>query len=230
MKILVAFAALAALSFAPAHAATIDTTGGWDGTSSISSFGGGSTGVYGNTFVSPGSAINSFSFFIDDGGAAIDVVGQVYAWSGSLLGGNGPQGATGPALFTSAQFTTAGVSGFREISVNTGSTALTAGQNYVVLLAAVTPGSTSSVWGVLSGGSGIAGDGGFNFYNNDYTLGSISTNDWDSFNNFGTLAWRGSFDGAGVVPEPASWALMIIGFGAVGTSMRRRRRSAVVFS
>lgn len=29
------------------------------------------------------------------------------------------------------------------------------------------------------------------------------------------------------VPEPASWAMMIIGFGAVGTGLRRRRRQAV---
>ncbi len=30
-----------------------------------------------------------------------------------------------------------------------------------------------------------------------------------------------------VVPEPASWALMILGFGATGAVMRRRRRGAV---
>lgn len=32
--------------------------------------------------------------------------------------------------------------------------------------------------------------------------------------------------GGGVVPEPASWALMIIGFGAVGGALRRRRSFA----
>ncbi len=34
-------------------------------------------------------------------------------------------------------------------------------------------------------------------------------------------------DGAGAVPEPAMWGLMIAGFGLVGTSMRRRARTAV---
>jgi hypothetical protein len=29
--------------------------------------------------------------------------------------------------------------------------------------------------------------------------------------------------GGGVIPEPATWAMMILGFGAVGLSMRRRR-------
>lgn len=31
---------------------------------------------------------------------------------------------------------------------------------------------------------------------------------------------------AGVIPEPASWALMIMGFGGMGVVLRRRRRSA----
>lgn len=32
----------------------------------------------------------------------------------------------------------------------------------------------------------------------------------------------------GAVPEPATWALMIVGFGAVGATMRRRRRTKTV--
>ncbi|HEV2044556.1 MAG TPA: PEPxxWA-CTERM sorting domain-containing protein, partial [Sphingomicrobium sp.] len=27
------------------------------------------------------------------------------------------------------------------------------------------------------------------------------------------------------VPEPATWAMMLVGFGAIGIGMRRRRRS-----
>ncbi|UAK26431.1 PEPxxWA-CTERM sorting domain-containing protein [Sphingomonas nostoxanthinifaciens] len=30
------------------------------------------------------------------------------------------------------------------------------------------------------------------------------------------------------VPEPASWALMLAGFGAVGATLRRRRLSAAI--
>ena len=30
----------------------------------------------------------------------------------------------------------------------------------------------------------------------------------------------------GAVPEPGTWAMMLIGFGAIGTGMRRRRRTA----
>lgn len=32
----------------------------------------------------------------------------------------------------------------------------------------------------------------------------------------------------GAVPEPATWAMMLIGFGAIGVSLRRRRRSPTV--
>lgn len=35
--------------------------------------------------------------------------------------------------------------------------------------------------------------------------------------------WGAAAGAAGAVPEPASWALLIIGFGAVGAMMRRRR-------
>jgi PEP-CTERM motif len=41
-------------------------------------------------------------------------------------------------------------------------------------------------------------------------------------NNFTTVDVRGSI-GLGAVPEPASWALMIAGFGLVGTTIRRRK-------
>lgn len=57
--------------------------------------------------------------------------------------------------------------------------------------------------------------------------------------NFFSIATNGSFEDvrqvriggvatipAGLVPEPASWALMIMGFGGVGGLVRRRRRAA----
>jgi len=35
---------------------------------------------------------------------------------------------------------------------------------------------------------------------------------------------------ASAVPEPAAWALMLVGFGAVGSAMRRRQSHAVKVS
>jgi hypothetical protein len=36
----------------------------------------------------------------------------------------------------------------------------------------------------------------------------------------------GAFSGAVAVPEPATWAVMLIGFGGIGASMRMRRKHA----
>ncbi len=61
----------------------------------------------------------------------------------------------------------------------------------------------------LAGGTTVIANGGFQ------TVYSFST----AADNY-TLQFR--TDLAGTVPEPASWALMIAGFGLVGAAMRRR--------
>lgn len=54
------------------------------------------------------------------------------------------------------------------------------------------------------------------------------------FNSTGGSAYSSALTLAvppdGSVPEPASWALMVVGFGATGFAMRRQRRTAVTFS
>lgn len=47
---------------------------------------------------------------------------------------------------------------------------------------------------------------------------------------FSATGVAGEFDNiAGSVPEPGTWMLMILGFGAVGFAMRRRQKTAVRF-
>ena len=69
-----------------------------------------------------------------------------------------------------------------------------------------------------------------------------SSNGWggDGFTATGTLSLEngggsrnginfkvGTFEANGVIPEPATWAMMIAGFGFVGAALRRTRRAAV---
>ena len=59
------------------------------------------------------------------------------------------------------------------------------------------------------------------------TISFIETINTSGGNN-DPLIDRVVFD-SGAVPEPASWALMLAGFGAIGTGLRRRPRAAVSF-
>jgi len=49
-------------------------------------------------------------------------------------------------------------------------------------------------------------------------------NKGDLFGNFSV----NSLNIAGVIPEPATWALMLVGFGGLGAALRSRRRMAAV--
>jgi hypothetical protein len=62
--------------------------------------------------------------------------------------------------------------------------------------------------------------GGFNFATNAVTL------------NSGGATVRGALTAnvAAAVPEPGTWGLMLLGFGAVGAAMRRQRRVKAVVS
>jgi PEP-CTERM motif len=75
------------------------------------------------------------------------------------------------------------------------------------------------------------GDGGFSFLGFQDSTASITsitvatTNDVISVDDV-----RFAFVGGPAVPEPASWAMMIAGFGLVGGVMRRRANGAVAIS
>jgi Ice-binding-like/PEP-CTERM motif len=46
--------------------------------------------------------------------------------------------------------------------------------------------------------------------------------------DFGSQGFAGTGDQVGAVPEPASWAMMIAGFGLTGATLRRRRAGPVL--
>jgi hypothetical protein len=217
------------------QAASIDTLGSWDGTREVDAFGSTFSGVYGETFTAPGGDLTSFTFEVTTTGP-LNVVGQVYAWSGGLYG-DSSAGAVGPALFTSAPFILSSPDNYQALTINTGSVAMTAGGQYVALLAdtggnVVTdsdgnpvPDSAGASFGQAfvgphAGVPNAPGDGGFAFYNNGNVLGLIGANAWGDGFDLGSLAWQANFN----VPEPASMA--VLGAGLFGLGVIRRRNAA----
>jgi hypothetical protein len=68
-------------------------------------------------------------------------------------------------------------------------------------------------------GSTTFGAGSFQFY--VYDLGASQYLE----RAYGNFASTGTFSVTGGVPEPASWAMLITGFGLTGTALRRRAKS-----
>ncbi len=208
------------LGMGAAHAGTtISTLPFWDGSTGISAWGSGAdaTNTYGEVFTAPGGDLTSFTFEVNDGGAPANFIAEVYAWNGSVTGGSASQGTGAPALYTSAPMTTSGDGLFDAITINTGGVALAAGQNYVIDLYDTGGDSTDAFWGItLFSHPPVTGDGGFNFNN-----GPSNAVSWDDFADFGSLAYSATFSAG--VPEPASWALMLVGFGALGAAVRARK-------
>ncbi len=232
-RLLLAFSAGAIASVAagawPALATGFDTTPSWDGSSSIAPFGSPQTATYGQTFVAPaGGDLQSFTFF-PEGSATLQAQALVYAWSGSLLGGNSPQGAIGPALYASAPFTIAPTGGvFVPYTATTGGLALTPGASYIALFTVSGPdpsdaanSSGTDSWGLISSHVANNGGGGLNFDNNS-TFSTLNNGQWDDFGDFGDLAWRATFTAS--LPEPASLAILSAGLIGLAT-VRRRKRS-----
>lgn len=92
--------------------------------------------------------------------------------------------------------------------------------NFDMLLTGMT------VFGMHAGGAGDGGQGTF-FFLFDAGAGTniITINDRLNSNETGLSNAALFRTGQAAVPEPATWAMMLMGFGAMGVALRRRRRS-----
>lgn len=205
---------LAAAGATPAAAVTISNpTNTHDlGYLSGSLIGGNQTQFLGQTFTAPVTGeLTNFQFTLNSSSLQ-SLYGVVFAWDGS---------APTTELWRSP--TIAGTAGL--VSFNPTGVTLTAGQTYVAFL------STYE----LEGNSGLASIGTCltfvgctsnltpnlgtliigNIYSDVPVFSPIVNNSRDATFSV-TIA-------EAAVPEPATWAMMIIGFGAVGFSVRRRQ-------
>lgn len=205
--------AAAAFVWAAPALADIDTTGSSAG--NIQPFGAPDTATYGQTFtVAPGdTSLTSFSLFLNnrvDGADTLDLRGYLATWDGSKAG---------TLLYTSSTQTMNAAGTLQQFTFAP-NVAVTAGQQYVAFLSiSGLPAQPNNTFQMPNAGSVLAG-GDFVFFNNGTDFGSLFTDDWSVF---ATDAWFVANFNA--VPEPASWALMIGGFGLAGVSMRARRRA-----
>lgn len=85
------------------------------------------------------------------------------------------------------------------------------------LLLDITSFGGSNRSGTTLDGQSVTGDGTSSLFLQNGTGGSGSAS------TFGYVAQFQTADVTGAVPEPGTWAMMIIGFGAAGASMRRRK-------
>ncbi len=90
-------------------------------------------------------------------------------------------------------------------------------------------------WTDITSSSGIAASKPISTYSIFFTTGSAGALSFnigtDSADNVGPLLDKValSIDKA-AVPEPAAWAMMLAGFGLVGSAMRRRQKTAITFA
>lgn len=175
----------------------------------------------GQFFTSPGSALTSFSLYV----ASIGTPGNVFF---AIAPYETTFGQVGTPLYQSAVFPlTIGTLTFSGLNIAT-----TAGQRYVAYLTndGVSNGAQSVGLGDYNnnpyGGTAFPyGDGAYLYQSGSPTsppVGGFYAGPTDD------LAFTATFGNAvsGAVPEPATWAMIIVGFGMLGRAMRRRRVGA----
>ena len=226
-KLVLAVLVLAGITGESARA-DITTIAAWNAASQpgVASWGNpaGSTPTYGETFTATGgnTTLTSMTFEIQSvGGASIPFQAYVYAWNGT--------GITGSALFTSSVQGVPFGSGYQAITVSTGGTLLTAGQQYLAMYSTIGDGGSASSTGEWGGFlPDTTYTGGTFEYNNAASLGALNGN-WDLSGNLGDLAFDLAFAPA-AVPEPSTWMLLGLGasIGIVSRGLRRRDKPALI--
>lgn len=209
-------AALAAglMAGSPAKAQTTYTNVDGPVSIYINSFGSSSrfdVPILGQVFIAPTGSLLSWTFY-NDSQATTGAIFGIAAWTGTA----------GPSLFNAASNVVAADPdniGYFSHTVSGIGLALTAGQAYYAYY--TTDNAPAPVSGVSFEGADASPLG-------RYAAFSSNTNSpaGAAYNTFTqSLVYSATFAAeaeTGAVPEPASWAMMIVGFGVIGVGQRRR--------
>ena len=161
------------------------------------------------------------------GASAANAAISIGATSGSDIIVGTPDNTTIPnkVTFDTTTNTSGAVSPWFEFSNDqTGS--------YTFALITSTTGATVTLEQLLAGGGSsiidsITGSGNALTLNTDTLMAGATYRFLYTFSagtGGGTVSGNASFLQSAAVPEPATWALMLMGFGGIGLAMRRRRR------
>jgi hypothetical protein len=177
---------------------------------SISPFGSPDTQTYGEVFSAHVSGtLDSFSLYLDDaiGGT---LFGGIGVWNGNGISDVLYQSDAVAADHGGAYTFTPGID-------------VLEGQTLIAYL--TTFGADSSGQGTTRMPLATDGPSGFLYF--AFNNGAPDATTWDNFLGNGYDARLDlTYSAGNAVPEPGAWALMILGFGAVGALARRRREAA----
>ena len=132
------------------------------------------------------------------------------------------------AIVTSTYLRDQGGWGIASDSFSLGSVTLKAGTYFLELTDAKVADGSNAYWDE-SGGPSVAWDNGSYLRGGGYHSMCTTAYCSESFQIFGSFNNQATnrasvFSSTGVVPEPAAWALMFMGFGAIGGFLRGARR------
>lgn len=178
----------------------------------------GASTTYGQTFTAPiTGTLTNFTLWLSGG------VGALFGGVGSWNGGNSyAEGNGSPTnLYQSADVAST-AAGAYSFSPNVH---VVAGQNYVAYLSVfgVAGANAYTTMPLATPGAGVNY---FVWNNDDDPRGDAS---WNYFFDAGAAQFSATF-AAGGVPEPATWAMLILGFGMVGGALRARRKAVAAFA
>lgn len=164
--------------------------------------------AYGQTFQSPGGLLTDFTI----NPRSISNPGGTFTFEINNLSGNTVGATLYSVTFTPTQ-------NFTPVTFSGINIATTSGANYVAL---VTPfggnAGTTQLQLVTNAGTDYAGGSQFT------VPGGNPVGQTGTANNGFDVQFSATF----ATPEPASWAMMIGGFGVIGGAMRRRRKVAAL--